>query len=382
MRRFVRQVHLYLGLVLSLLFLAFAVTGAALVYKEAYWRLVYPELRKPPPDLSIRDHGLAIAVAHREFGDDLRSVKLPEPGVSAYHLYLDDGEAFMSAVDHRVIDRWRPPERAMSLLFDLHAHLMAGETGERVGGIIGLLGVLLAVTGLVVWWPARRQFALRNLLPRDGSRRGFLVWHRDLGVVASPILLVLLLSGSGLVFYGAAGKILNGLFGDRAPQERTPTAGVNPPAHLADTAALVRVEAEFPDARLVFYYPPRDGVAFNRFRLKQPCELHPNGRSYLYLDGAGGVLAKTDACALPPGERTLHTLYPLHAGKAESGVYKFIVFLGALALAALSLSGSLAYLRKLFGASNGPCFTNASIGSRSRGASRARYFSGRSSSAP
>lgn len=347
--------HLFLGLALSLLFFAFAVTGGALVYKEAYWRLVYPELRAPAPDLSIRDHAVAIAAAHREFGDDLRSVKLPEPGVPAYHLYLDDGEAFLSAGDHRVIDRWRPSERVMSLLFDLHAHLMAGETGERVGGIVGLLGVVLAATGLVVWWPARRRFALRNLLPRGGSRRGFLVWHRDLGVVTSPILLVLLLTGSGLVFYSTAGKLLNGLFGDRTPEDAAPPPTVGPPARLADVAALARVEAEFPHTRLVFYYLPRDGVGFNQFRLKQPCELHPNGRSYLYLDAAGDVLAKTDACVLPPGERTLHALYPLHAGKANSGVYRFVVFLGALALGALSLSGSLAYLRKLFGASNGPC---------------------------
>lgn len=94
-------------------------TGAALVYKEAYWRLVYPELRAPSSQLSAADHAAAIAAAQREFGDELRSIKLPEPGVTAYHLYLDDGEAFLSAVDYSVIDRWRPSERVMSLLFDL-----------------------------------------------------------------------------------------------------------------------------------------------------------------------------------------------------------------------------------------------------------------------
>lgn len=135
MWRLVRQVHLYLGLALSLLLFVFSLTGGALVYKEAYWRLVYPELRVAAPALSAREHAAAIAAAHREFGGALRSVKLPEPGVAGYHLYLEDGEAFLSARDHRVIDRWRPSERVMSLLFDLHAHLMAGETGERIGGV-------------------------------------------------------------------------------------------------------------------------------------------------------------------------------------------------------------------------------------------------------
>lgn len=367
--------HLYLGLALSLLLFVFSLTGGALVYKEAYWRLVYPELRVTAPVPSAREHAAAIAAAHREFGAALRSVKLPEPGVAAYHLYLEDGEAFLSGRGHRVIDRWRPSERVMSLLFDLHAHLMAGETGERTGGVVSLLGAVLAVTGLVLWWPARRQFAIRHLLPLGVSRRGFLVWHRDLGVVASPIVLVLLLTGSGLVFYGTAGKLLNGMFGDApANVAAAPETSSGPAAAIADAALIEKVEAEFPDARLVFYYPPRDGATFNGFRLKQPCELHPNGRSYVYVDAGGAVIAKTDACALRPGERLLHTLYPLHAGKTDSGVYKFVAFLGALALAALSLSGSLAYTRKLFRRRrprSKSAVTSGSRGSARRGGGRA-----------
>jgi uncharacterized iron-regulated membrane protein len=299
------------------------------------------------PRVEPGDQAAAIAAAQREFGDALRSVKMPEPGVAAYHLYLTEGEAFLAADDHRVIDRWAPSERVMSWLFDLHAHLMAGERGERVGGVIGLLGVLLALTGLVLWWPARRRFSLRELLPRGLSRPRLIHWHRDLGVVATPILLVLLLTGSGLVFYTTAGALLNGLFGDAAPVVAPTPAPDGPAVRLADVAILTRVREEFPEARLVFYYPPEPGAAYNEFRLKQPCELHPNGRSYLYLDAAGRVLRKTDACGILPGEQALHALYPLHAGKTPSGIYKALTFLGGIALAALSLSGVLAYLRQL-----------------------------------
>lgn len=266
--------------------------------------------------------------------------------MAAYHLYLDDGEAFLSAVDHRVIDRWRPSERVTSLLFDLHAHLMAGEAGERVGGVVGLLGIVLAATGLVLWWPARRRFSLRSLVPRDLSRRSLLVWHRDLGAATSPILLVLLLTGSGLVFYGTAQSLLNGLFGDEVPSAAAPAGDRGPSPTPPDAALLARVDATFPDARVVFYYPPRGGVTIHRFRLKRPCELHPNGRSYVSLDRSGELLEATDACAAPPGERTVHAFYPLHAGKADSAVYKLVVLLGAVALAVLSASGAVTYLGK------------------------------------
>lgn len=336
-----------MGLALSVVLFVLSVTGGALVYKEAYWRLVYPELRAPAPELGVDDHAAAIAAARRHFGANLRSVKLPEPGVNAYHLYLDDGEAFLSVVDHRVIDRWRPTDRAMSLLFDLHAHLMAGEAGERVGGVIGLLGCVLAVTGLIVWWPSRRRFRLASLVPRDLSRRTLLIWHRNLGTVTSPIVAVLLLTGSGLVFYETARTLLNGAFGDAVPAETVPALEARHAIPSPDATLLSRVQAVFDDARVVFYYPPRGGIGYHRFRLKRACELHPNGRSYVSLDAAGAVVEATDACALPPGERTAHAIYPLHAGKTDSAVYKIAVLIGGAALTILSASGVATYLAKL-----------------------------------
>jgi uncharacterized iron-regulated membrane protein len=346
-RHALRRVHLWLGLALSLLLFVFAVTGGALVYKEAYWRLVYPELRVPAAEITAAEHAAAIAAAREQFGEELRTVKLPEPGVPAYHLYLADGEAFLAVGDHHLIDRWRPLDRPMGFLFDLHAHLMAGERGEQVGGVVSFLGFLLAATGLGLWWPTRRRFSVKNVVPRDLSRRALLLLHRDVGALLSPILLVLLLSGSGLVFYGVAQKILNGMFGDAVPVASEPSGPVDLSGTLADATVVAGAEAAFPGSRLVFYYPPREGATVHEFRIKQPCEVHPNGRSYAYLDGQGNLLGRTDACALPNGERAVHALYPLHSGKTESGTYKLLVLLGAVALAILSTSGALTYSKGL-----------------------------------
>lgn len=346
-RAAVRLLHLYVGLALCLLLFVLAVTGSALVYKEAWWRMVYPELRGPAAELRAADHARAIATAQERFGERLRSVKMPEPGVDGYHVYLDGGEAFLAADGIRVIDEWRPRERVTGLLFDLHAHLLAGDAGERVAGVVALLGVLAIVTGVALWWPARRRFAARTLLPHGLSRRMLLHWHRDLGVLVSPLLTVVLITGGGLVFYGTAGRVLDSLFGRPLGAEPPPPAFPQPARTAGTVEILERIEVEFPDARLVFYYPPRGEQALHGFRLKRPCELHPNGRSYAYADAAGRVARTTDACAARPGERVLHAFYPLHAGKADSPTYKLLTFLVGLALAAISLSGALAYVRRL-----------------------------------
>lgn len=348
LRALVRTTHLWVGLVLSVVLAVLALSGSALVYKEAWWRLVHPELRGPLPPATPQDLAAAVTAAQARFPDQVRSVKMPEPGVAAYHLYLTEGEAFLDPGTLQVVDRWTLRERLMGWMFDVHAHLLAGERGEQVGGALALLGVFLLVSGLWLWWPARRRTGVSTLLPDRLTRAKLIALHRDLGLYATPLLLVLLLSAAGIVFYGAAGVVLNGLFGD-PPQTADPTPRVvaNPaegPAEADDFRAAGRA---LPDARLVFYYPPSDAAPLHRFRAKRPCELHPNGRSWIFVDGSGAAVHHVDACDLPPGERTLHALYPLHSAKLSSRAYEAATFAAGLALAILSASGALAYWRKL-----------------------------------
>jgi uncharacterized iron-regulated membrane protein len=46
------------------------------------------------------------------------------------------------------------------------------------------------------------------------------------------------------------------------------------------------------------------------------------------------------------GWRSRSSSYPLHAGKTGGAAYRLASFVGALALAILSVNGALSYLRK------------------------------------
>jgi hypothetical protein len=156
-----------------------------------------------------------------------------------------------------------------------------------------------------------------------------------------------LLTESGLVFYETARTLLNGIFGDAVPAVAEAGSAAGGRIASADARMLTRVQEMFPAARLVFYNPPVDAGGFHRFRLKQPCEMHPNGSTHVHLEVGGGLVDPSDACAVPPGERAVHAMYPLHAGKTDSAIYKLLVFLGGLALAILSISGLVTYTQKL-----------------------------------
>lgn len=360
-----RKLHLYTGLMLSLALFLIASSGAALLYKNEYWHLRYQQVSGQDIVPSADNQASAIAAAYQRYGAELGSLKMPEPSLSAYHVYLPEHEEALLDIDnHAVIDEWQPRQRLMGLLFDIHAHLMAGERGEVMAGIIGLIGGLMAVTGLILWWPTRKMFSWKRLWPADISRRSLLAWHRDAGMLLSPLLLLFILSGSAMVFYSSVQKGLNALFGDPVPQIVLPNGtpvdvkALLPVARdtsfntealpLPSAATLTRVQSALPDARLMFYYADALPQGFHRFRLKRDCELHPNGLSFVYTHARSGEIAYVkDACAMPAGERITNLIYPLHAGKAGSDIYRLAGLLTALVLAGLSLSGVMTYVQKL-----------------------------------
>ena len=68
-------------------------------------------------------------------------------------------------------------------ILDLHDNLLAGETGRTVNGIGAILLVVLAVTGVVIWWPGTRNWR-RSLFVDLRSSWKRLNWnlHSVLGI--------------------------------------------------------------------------------------------------------------------------------------------------------------------------------------------------------
>jgi uncharacterized iron-regulated membrane protein len=109
---------------------------------------------------------------------------------------------------------------------------------------------------------------------------------------------------------------------------------------------IARAQAALPDGRLMSWSPPRAGSAVHYFRFRVPGEIHPNGRSTVYVDANdGSVLQRSDARQAPRGTRAMHWLYPLHAVQVGGWGYRALAVLSALALAAIACSGLLGFIK-------------------------------------
>lgn len=86
--------------------------------------------------------------------------------------------------------------RAVSTLLELHDDLLGGPTGRKINGAGALLVVVLALTGLVVWWPGittwRRSLVVHR---RVGWRRYVWDLHSMVGFWSFGFILLFGLSG-------------------------------------------------------------------------------------------------------------------------------------------------------------------------------------------
>ncbi|MEJ0036075.1 MAG: PepSY-associated TM helix domain-containing protein [Gammaproteobacteria bacterium] len=86
-------------------------------------------------------------------------------------------------------------------LADLHDNLLGGHTGRLVNGVGAILIAVLAIAGLVLWWPGRSNWWRRMSLKRGvGGRRFTLDLHNMLGFWLFVLIFVWALSGIYFAF--------------------------------------------------------------------------------------------------------------------------------------------------------------------------------------
>jgi len=349
MRRALVTLHRWLGGLVGLGLAVLGLTGAALLWKP--WWVGVPLAARLPSDAET----LAMIAAAGRLG--ARHVTLPSAEFGAAQAGLGEGAGAYLAHDGTLLARWQSPwDRPETLLFDLHHHLLMGETGELIGGWLGIAAVLFAGTGLVLWWPTRRTFRLRALPPRL-TRPAIIRHHRDIGaVLALPILLAGLTSALMVLKpLGAA------VFAPLSPPDAVAAWQAKPPAAPARApasgnapawlAVLAAAQAHFPDAEprmIIWPKAPGDSITL---RMRRPAEWHPNGRTTLTFTADGTLLAARDAPAAPLAVRAQNALYPLHstrlAGSAMGLPLRIVMTLAGLGLALLGSLAVLTFWRSL-----------------------------------
>lgn len=327
--RWLDLLHRWTGGIVGLLLAVIGLSGTLLVWEETWIGL--PGAGDPlQQDAAALGAAVDAAIA---IDPGLSRITFADHGMALHQaIYADGGGAYLTQAG-AVADRWESLWGRPELwLFDLHHYLFLGEAGKYTTGVLGLLLLSFSITGLILWWRTRKTFKFR-LWPARMTRSAIVRQHRDLGVVASPLLMLAALTGSFMVFPAVADALLTPWADPaRAPPEPPTQAG----AVTLQTdwrRLMVSAQAAFPAALPRRLMLPRRPGAPAVLRLRQDFEWTPNGRTYVYLDPATAqVLGVEDPATGDMASAISEKFYPIHSGKVGGFFWRLTLTFAGLTL--------------------------------------------------
>jgi uncharacterized iron-regulated membrane protein len=360
LRSFARLLHLWLGLSLGLLLALLSLTGAALVFYIEIDNALHPA--PTARHASVADWASPVwdsvlATARREFpdaGDWSFEANGMEGAIPArfypsqgHHDHHAEREMVWFSADGNKVVRSQPwGGYLMSWIYELHMHLLAGETGSLLVGWGGLASLLVLLSGLLTWWP---KGTWRNALSFKRSAvpiRRLRDLHKHGGLWSLPLLLLLVFTGALLALPDVKQQLFTIALvaPDPIPEPRSTPTNTAP---VALSQALRAAHAAAPKAQLAFIDVPGDPTAPLRMRVQMPTDPHRRfPGSFIFVDQySGEVLAVHDTSRSNASTRIAAWIRPIHDGSIGGlGTRLLAVVLGLLPTALL-ITGFL-YWRK------------------------------------
>ncbi|HEY7173269.1 MAG TPA: PepSY-associated TM helix domain-containing protein [Vicinamibacterales bacterium] len=205
LRRAIFQIHLWSGVGVGLYVLLISVTGSILVFRnELYTAATRPPVHVTAAGSRLSDETLSAAAARAHPGFSVVRIGRTRTADQAVAIELKRGGETIS----RLFDPYTGKDLGNSVplgiwlvsrLIVLHDDLLAGRTGRTVNGAGALLLVVMALTGMVVWWPGKRSWRRSLTVHRGVGWRRF-TWdlHGAVGFWTVVVILMFALSGAYL----------------------------------------------------------------------------------------------------------------------------------------------------------------------------------------
>jgi uncharacterized iron-regulated membrane protein len=329
-RRFIAKVHGLLGLAFGLLFVLATGSGALLIFRHEIDRALNPHLFRATPGREVGFDPACAAVGRAFAGREVMTISsgaMPAAnGVYALRLAREPAiDVFVDPGRGKILGWRRSEDDPLDWVFRFHTRFLGGKVGSCLVGMVGIGLLAMIGTGCRLWWPGRKKLALGFTI-RRGRGRALLHYdlHRVVGLVAAPLLTLIVVTGVLLTFDAFADRLIYGLsFAVPEPSLPRDMATSRPGGigRLSPDTLRRIAEDVVPDATTIsMKWPQRSGRPV-QVRLKAPEGRHPNGRSFVLLDPyTGRVLWARDERRLSSAGRLRWIwLYPLHIGTYGGG---------------------------------------------------------------
>jgi len=205
LRKATFQIHMWSGIGVGLYVLLISVTGSILVYRnELYIAATRDPIIVARSGPGLTDDELKSAATRAYPGYTSTDISRGQNPDEAVRISLDGPTSAKRRLfnpytgedlgDSEPLGIW-----LVSKLLELHDDLLAGDTGRSVNGLAALLVIVLASTGIVVWWPGIKTWRRSLIVHRNVGWRRF-TWelHSMMGFWTLGFIVLFGLSGAYL----------------------------------------------------------------------------------------------------------------------------------------------------------------------------------------
>ncbi len=234
-------------------------------------------------------------------------------------------------------------------LVDLHVRLLGGDTGFIVNGIGAICLLVMALTGIVVWWPGIRNWR-RSMGVKWSAKWKRVNWdlHRAVGFWALAFVLTWAVTGVYFVFPGPFIRALGSLT-PLVENELPPSPKPIPGIPFASVNAIVKAaEDATPGAVTTWVEVPHGDstrVRIIRHEIYEPwAPHHPSA----YVNAYSARVDRTDISYNNPGDQILRWAGYLHYGNFGGSFWKSVWVCLGLVPSVLAVTGGLMWWNRSF----------------------------------
>ncbi len=358
LRRALFQVHLWLGILLSLYVALIGLSGSALVFEDEFRAHATRDLHADSAHLASAQQ--VLAAAQKAYPDENPTYLMwPSETTPAYTLYLRNAKNIQRTVladaadGHLLTGR---PKLFLDTVHEFHVYLLLGESGFVINCIAGIGLLVLALTGAVLWWPGLRLWLRGFRLHLRGNwKRINYDSHNLIGILTLAIVSFWGFTAIDFLWPAQTAKAVAFVSPLRGMQEpvapNTPKSSGNVDSAAVLASALTQVRTLNPTGFLSGIALPerKAGNIVAYVDTRAPGDY--SHRDIHTFDGATGRLLTTWHYGQNHtlGDWILWLVYPLHFGKLWGMPVKIAWCLLGLSLPMLSVTGLLMYWNRYLG---------------------------------
>jgi len=380
-KKIASQLHLWLGVFSGLVVFIVAFTGSILVFEEELEPVIYRKFHvvEAPKDLSpIPLDNLRAAVASAYPKQRITRIAIESHANRTVIFGLIKGkkekDVFSVAVNPytaEITGTRRENESFFHIVLQLHRYLCMKNTGKAITGAACLTFIVIMITGLVLWWPNRKQAKQRFTIKWNAKFKR-LNWdlHAVFGFYVLPFTFLIALTG--LVWsYKWVNNMIYLTFDGKPQQKRevpanlsvtkellsgsnslsNGTASLNAANRAPGTLAKINAETNrlLPHpGRIQFTLPESDSLSITVSKVNENASIS-NVVDFLYFDQTDGkLISKRLYDDETTGMKVRRLVFPIHTGSIWGWPTKVLALLVALITATLPVTGVVIWVGRKF----------------------------------